>query len=111
MSQEVSWPPPESQADVKYDYPKTLPKLNEKVHIGRSQRPKMDLELKNFQRSTAHYFSNPFSKCECSANIENIFYMFALRVFSARQDKSRGKMEASTESTGDKQSDRDLSCC
>ena len=77
MPQEVSWPPPESQAG------KILPNLNEKVHMGRSQRQKMDLELKNFQGSTAHYFS--FPGC-----------------FAARQDESRGKVE---EYTGDKQSD------
>ena len=74
ITQEVSWPPTESPADEKNKYHKTLPNLNEKVHIGRSQRQRMDLELKNFQGSTAHYSSNPFSKGECSAKIQ-IFYI------------------------------------
>ena len=106
MTQEVSWPPPQSQSEENNNYLKTLPNLNEKVHIGRSQRQRMDLELKNFQGSTAHYSSNPFSKGECSAKIQ-IFYMFAFRMFSARQDESRGKMEATTESTGHEQSDEE----
>ena len=99
MIQEVSWPPPESQTG------KTLPNLNEKVHMGRSQRQKMDLELKNFQVFTANFSPNPFSKGECSAKIQNIDCMFTFRMFAARQDKSGGKVEATTENTADKQSD------
>ena len=103
MIQEVSWPPPESKTG------KTLPNLNEKVHMGRSKRQKMDLELKNFQGSTAHFSSNPFSTGECSAKIQkimcNALSMFAFRMFAARQDESRGKVEATTENTGDKGSD------
>jgi hypothetical protein len=77
MTQEVSWPPQESQAG------KTLTNLNEKVHMGRSQRQKMDLELKNFQGSTAHFSPNPFSKGECSVKVKNIFFMFCSQdVFS-----------------------------
>ena len=100
MIQEVPWPPPKSQTG------KTLPNLNEKVPIGRCQRQAMDLKLQQFQGSTAHYSSNPFSKGECSAKIQ-IFYMFAFRMFSARQDESRGKVEATTKNTGDKGSDEE----
>jgi len=57
---EVSWPPPDQRAEEKNNSLKALPDLNEKVHLGRNRRQKMDLEMKNFQGSTAHYSSNPF---------------------------------------------------
>ena len=57
-TQEVSWPP----SDEKNIYVKALPDQREKGHLGRNRRQKMDLELKNFQGSTAHYYSKPFSK-------------------------------------------------
>ena len=57
MTQEVSWPPPQSQAEEKNNYLKTLPNPNEKVHIGRSQRQKMDLELDDSLHKTHTYCS------------------------------------------------------
>merc|ERR1712013_698983 len=58
---EVSWPPPDMTGE-KVNYIKILPDLREKVHLGRNRRQKMDLEMKNFQGSTAHQLSaNPFS--------------------------------------------------
>eukprot|EP00092_Neocalanus_flemingeri_P032533 GFUD01035382.1.p1 GENE.GFUD01035382.1~~GFUD01035382.1.p1 ORF type:complete len:197 (+),score=85.51 GFUD01035382.1:81-671(+) len=61
---EVSWPPTEFQAKEKEEINsiKTLPNLSGIVHLGKGRRQKMDLELQNFQGSTAHYSSNPFSK-------------------------------------------------
>lgn len=59
---EVSWPPPDTIDKEKINSMKILPDLREKVHLGRNRRQKMDLEMKNFQGSTAHYSSNPFSK-------------------------------------------------
>ena len=60
--QELSWPPPD-MAGQRINYIKILPDLREKVHLGRNRRQKMDLEMKNFQGSTANQLSaNPFSK-------------------------------------------------
>ena len=62
--QEVSWPPIECQTKEKevINSIKTLPNLSGKVHLGQGRRQKMDLEIQNFQGSTSHYSSNPFSR-------------------------------------------------
>ena len=67
----------------------------------------MEMELQNFQGSTSHLSSNPFSKGECSAKVKNIVCLLAFRMFPARQDESRGKVEATTKNTGDKGSDEE----
>eukprot|EP00092_Neocalanus_flemingeri_P032534 GFUD01035383.1.p1 GENE.GFUD01035383.1~~GFUD01035383.1.p1 ORF type:complete len:189 (+),score=62.34 GFUD01035383.1:81-647(+) len=60
---ELSWPPTEFQSKEKKEIncTKTLPNLSGTVHLGKGRRQKMDLELQNFQGSTAHYSSNPFT--------------------------------------------------
>ena len=83
--QEVSWPPTDPKAEEKINSIKSLPDLTGKVHLGRNRRQKLDLEIKSFQGSTAHYTSNPFSKGDDSI-ILSIVMCLLCRVFPAWQD-------------------------
>ena len=64
ITQEVSWPPLDTQAKPEEftNHSKLLPNLSGTVHIGKDRRRKMELEIQNFQGSTANYLSNPFSR-------------------------------------------------
>ena len=64
ITQEVCWPLTDTPAkpDEMTNHSKPLPNLSATVHIGKDRRKKMELEIQNFQGSTANYSSNPFSK-------------------------------------------------
>merc|ERR1712228_108696 len=55
----VPWPPEEEK---KATVAKNLPNLSGKVHMGKERRQRMEQEIQNFQGSTVHYSSNPFSQ-------------------------------------------------